>query len=271
MLKTRIKTIVILNIVIIPLVWFSYMPYLMNTATSVLSIAAIYEIYSLLSRPVNYYMFIISSAIAVAINYFDIPFLPVITAAVLGAALIVSALLMKFINRIKPQKTPAAVFISLFIPLFYRSIPELRKMEDGMYIVFLMIIESILTEMGGYFIGRKFGKHKLAPVISPNKTWEGAIGGTAAAVLLLNVIAFICSRLTGFSVSVLRFEIYLILGSLIGQYADLSTSVIKRVCGVKDYGEIFPGHGGVLDRFDSQLYSAPFTLVFISLAGPVIG
>lgn len=270
MLKTRIKTIVILNIVIIPLVCLSYKPYLMNIATSVLSIGAIYELYSALSKPLNYYMFIISSAAAVAVSYFDIPYLAHIITAALCVAVPVFLVLMLRLGKYSLSNTPTAFAFSLLIPLLYRSIPEIRAMEYGVFLVFMLIIQSILNEMGGYFIGRKLGKHKLCPTVSPNKTIEGALGGAAVAMLLLNIIGFICAKIAGFSINVPLFEIYLFAGSLIGQYSDLCASVIKRSCGIKDYGEVFPGHGGVLDRFDSQLFSAPFTLAVITLAGPIL-
>ena len=100
------------------------------------------------------------------------------------------------------------------------------------------------------------GKHKLAPALSPKKTIEGSIGGFAAAIVLMLVYGLIL-KLSGLTVNFLILAIYGFLGSLAGQLGDLAFSAIKRLHGVKDYSHIIPGHGGILDRFDSMLFIAP--------------
>lgn len=112
-----------------------------------------------------------------------------------------------------------------------------------------------ITDSGAYLIGRKIGKNKLAPKISPNKTWEGSIGGTIAAVVILAIYCNFVPVGTGAGLIALIF-ITLIL-SIFGQFGDLIESSLKRYYGVKDSGKILPGHGGILDRFDSMLIVMP--------------
>lgn len=124
---------------------------------------------------------------------------------------------------------------------------------------FWMILYALLivwtTDSGAYLIGRKIGKHKLAPMISPNKTWEGSIGGTLASVIIVGLYVFFFH--THFKYNVVLMIILTLIFSIGGQFGDLVESSFKRHYGVKDSGKILPGHGGILDRFDSLLFVLP--------------
>lgn len=271
MLKTRVKTVVVLNILIIPLVIFSYIPYLMNTAVALLSIAAVYEIYSVTDRlEKDEISFAVSCMAAVALCFVPIPEKAKILAAFLALAVLFFVIVM--IKKCRFNfGSPIAVFaLCLMIPLFLSSISDIRGLGLGVYCVFMMIINSIVTEMGGYFVGRKLGKHKFAPTVSPNKSVEGSLGGIFACLIIINALAAAVSAIVGFSVDWLKLEIYIVLCSVVGQLGDLAMSSVKRSVGVKDFGTCLPGHGGVLDRFDGQLFAAPFTYAFISLVGKII-
>lgn len=110
-----------------------------------------------------------------------------------------------------------------------------------------------------------FGKHKLAPVISPKKTVEGAIGGVVGAAVLTVIYGAAVSAFTTLTLSVPLCLAAGILGAVLGQIGDLSFSIVKRKSGIKDYGKIFPGHGGVLDRFDSVIFVAPLVELLLHL------
>ena len=115
-----------------------------------------------------------------------------------------------------------------------------------------------------YFAGRACGKHKLAPVISPHKTVEGAVGGVLGSVALMLLYALVIHR---FHVPV-RYgaaAVYGVLGAFASMLGDLTFSVIKRQTGIKDYGNLLPGHGGILDRFDSMIVVAPLTEILVRL------
>ena len=129
---------------------------------------------------------------------------------------------------------------------------------------------SVLTDIFAYLCGKGFGKHKLAPVLSPKKTVEGSVGGTICAVVILMTVALILSKQNILTVNYGILAVYLLSASVLGQFGDLAFSSVKRICGIKDYGKLLPGHGGVLDRFDSMLFVAPFTYLFCLCTGSFI-
>lgn len=124
--------------------------------------------------------------------------------------------------------------------------------------IWLVFITAFGTDIFAYFTGYLFGKHKLCPAISPKKTIEGAIGGVAGSVFLSIIFLLIFSPTL-----LLHGMIIGVLGSILAQFGDLTASIIKRKIGIKDYGNLIPGHGGVLDRFDSVLFTAPFIYYYI--------
>jgi len=124
---------------------------------------------------------------------------------------------------------------------------------DGFTTLLYAMLIVWLTDSGAYMIGRKLGKHKLAPKISPNKTWEGSIGGTIAATIIIGI--YLIFFPVGYN-WIIMIILTLIL-SIIGQFGDLIESSLKRFYGVKDSGKILPGHGGILDRFDSMILVMP--------------
>ena len=119
-------------------------------------------------------------------------------------------------------------------------------------------------------MGTRFGKHKLAPIVSPHKTWEGSAGGTACAVILLAAAAWILRRSGIVSVRMPYLTVYLLIASCLSQLGDLTFSAIKRIAGIKDYGTLLPGHGGILDRFDSLVFVIPFTVFVTRCFGPLV-
>ena len=139
------------------------------------------------------------------------------------------------------------------IPFLYYNIPP----SDETY-------QSVVADAGAFFVGNAMGKRKLAPHLSPNKSIEGAVGGLLAAIvgaLLYGLVLKLC----GYSVNFLGMMVYGLLGSLAGQMGDLAFSAIKREYGVKDYSNLLPGHGGMLDRFDSTIFTAPLLELLVIL------
>ncbi len=159
------------------------------------------------------------------------------------------------------------------------------------FIVYLFII-TIFTDVFAYFVGVKFGKNKMAPKISPKKTWEGAIGGTLVASIVGVCFAYFYGYIVGSETSKTIFHdlimfssfedfgsfvqflivfIITVSASIIGQIGDLVASKLKRTYNLKDFGNIFPGHGGVLDRFDSALFVALFLICVINVFSNIVG
>lgn len=136
-------------------------------------------------------------------------------------------------------------------------IMTMDKVDKGNIYVWLVFIIAFATDIFAYLVGKRFGKHKLIPKVSPKKTVEGSLGGIVGSL--------VCSVIFGFAFK-LDLNVILaisLLGSIIAQIGDLIASSIKRYCGIKDYGKLIPGHGGVLDRFDSVLLVAPYLYLVI--------
>lgn len=160
-------------------------------------------------------------------------------------------------KRLPIEKACLCFFGGLLLPYLFSSVTRILSPDGGRYVVLIPFVVACLSDSGAYFIGCRYGKHKMAPNISPNKSVEGFWGGVATAVLgmlaycVVMQFVFKCQVNYGYAV------IYGILGSFAGALGDLCFSVIKRQTGIKDYGNLIPGHGGVLDRIDSILTVSP--------------
>lgn len=126
-----------------------------------------------------------------------------------------------------------------------------------------------MTDTFAYFCGRAFGKHKLIPDVSPKKTVEGSVGGTVCAVLVTLLYGLLIGAVTESKPNYLPLALVTLIVSLVSQCGDLIMSLVKRKFGIKDYGKLFPGHGGVLDRFDSVICVSPF-IYFMTEFIPVL-
>lgn len=157
-----------------------------------------------------------------------------------------------------------AIFSGLVYPFFIGSLVRLRGMDGGKFYILVAFVLSMVADSGAYFVGRAFGKHKLAPVISPKKTVEGVIGGVAANIAAMLLFTFVLNRWFGFTqVNYVYAAIYGVLGAIASVVGDLTLSAAKRQAKIKDYGNLIPGHGGILDRFDSTMLVAPLTEILI--------
>ena len=169
-------------------------------------------------------------------------------------------------KEIKFSSLCVAFFSGLIYPFLMGALVRLRGMEEGVYYILVAFIISMVADSGAYFAGRAFGKHKLAPVISPKKTVEGAIGGVILNILGMILYTFILNKCFGFTqVNYFYAAIYGFVGAFGSMLGDLTFSVAKRQVGIKDYGNLFPGHGGILDRFDSTMICAPIAEALLLL------
>ncbi len=161
-------------------------------------------------------------------------------------------------------------FQTLYVSFLFAHIILVRKLSYGNYIMWFIFITAWLSDTLAYFVGIKFGRNKLIPAISPKKTIEGSIGGLVGSVIFNMIFAIVCSL--GFNLSVNYFALFFmaIIAGAMSQLGDLTASAIKREYGIKDYSNLLPGHGGILDRFDSVLFVAPtvyyFTVIFSVIA-----
>lgn len=171
--------------------------------------------------------------------------------------------------KLRFEKVIACFIGGVLIPFLFSSTVRVHNMENGRFYIILVLVLTFLPDSGAYFAGRFFGKHKLAPVISPKKTIEGAAGAVLVAMLGVVIYALVLNIFFDFEVSYTYCLIYGLAGSLADIFGDLCFSVIKRQTGIKDYGSLIPGHGGILDRFDSMMLVGPLTealLILVPLA-----
>jgi phosphatidate cytidylyltransferase len=151
----------------------------------------------------------------------------------------------------------------IYLGGFFSFLPATRLLPQGFFLTLMLVLGVWMGDIAAYFIGLKFGRHQLT-VVSPQKTWEGAIGGflaTLLAVILLSTVPFNAAAAFSWRKACLAGVII----SFFGQLGDLSQSALKREAGVKDSGTLLPGHGGILDRFDGLLFAAPAFYLFYCL------
>ncbi len=184
-------------------------------------------------------------------------------------------------EKISFTETATAVFVTLALSFAFGSLVFLRdgyggisenyRENEGIYYIAIALLSAWMTDTCAYFTGFFLGRKKLCPKISPKKTVEGAIGGIVGCVVF-NVIATLIYNitLTEESYPVLIIIPISILLSVIGMCGDLSASVIKRNMGIKDYGKIMPGHGGIMDRFDSVVFTAPALYAILLIINTVV-
>mgnify|MGYP000760225244 CR=1 FL=1 len=279
-MKTRIITAIVGILVLIG-VMFTFNTMVFNLVIAAITLIAIHEIYSALGfekKDWLMYAVLVPYTLLVMLSSYS---------AMRKLVMPMSFVLVTFFaiylvvrnGTISYQKASGLlVFSGIVIFCFYSFIrlKELLPVEtygyDAMFFILLILCFAWGGDTCAYFAGRAFGKHKLAPVVSPNKTVEGAIGGVIGSVVIGLLATIIYSALSGrfasltVAVTARHYIIIAAMGavaSVLGILGDLFASAVKRQAGIKDYGTIFPGHGGILDRFDSVMFIAPFVSIAV--------
>lgn len=191
-----------------------------------------------------------------------------------GAFLYVTALFavaMASNYTVTMEKMGGSFFLTALIPYFLSSFLRLRALPEWRAYILLPFVVAWLSDAFALFAGMAFGKHKLAPQLSPKKTVEGAVGGFVGSVVCCLIYGAVMQFGFQLQVSYGIFALYGALGSIVSQIGDLSFSYIKRQYGLKDFGNIFPGHGGVLDRFDSVIFCAPLIEILVHFLSAIQG
>ena len=185
------------------------------------------------------------------------------------ALIMLFLILLMFVYVFSYPKYEAKDVMAIFFGLFYIAVMlsyvyQIRVLESGGIYVVLLFLGSWGNDTLAYCAGRLFGKHKMSPVLSPKKTIEGAVGGVAGAGLLGFLYSLIAKNfiLTDSNLG-LVFAVICMVGALLSIIGDLAASAIKRNYDIKDYGTLIPGHGGILDRFDSVIFIAPIIYYFL--------
>ena len=195
-----------------------------------------------------------------------------------GTFLLIMFIIMLFDHeKVKFQEIALMSFVSFLVPLSLSTIVFLeKKNEYGIFYVILALLIPWISDAGAYFVGSAMGKHKMAPKISPKKSWEGFFGGIVTAVISVIAVGLgypwyigLIGGTADFTVNIPLLIVVAIVGSVLGVIGDFSASLLKRQCMVKDFGSILPGHGGILDRFDSVLFVAPFLYFVFNMIEPI--
>ncbi len=257
MLFYRILSAVVGIPVAIFLIWYGGIP--LSLAVLLLAVLGIYETGSLLRKTgVNVWMpgafwggllFVVNAYLK------NTDLLGAILLLLLAAGFI---RLVCLYPRFNMTELAVTVFVSLYAGWLLSHIIALRQLPGGFHLTLLMIITTWSTDTFAYFTGRAMGKRKLAPVLSPNKTVEGSIGGIAGSVGTAAVFWAV-----GQQFGLIHYILIGLFVGVLGQVGDLAESALKRLAGIKDSGSIIPGHGGILDRFDSMLITAPVVYFYL--------
>ncbi len=277
-MKTRIITGLVGLVIVIGWLFSMYTPIF----TAVLSIVGAIGVYEIMKtfKVKNIAFGILCLAVSVAIPFYftyksliTIPLFPIIAAVVL-VSLIIMVLDFK---RLTFDQVACSLFASAFVPsslscviLYrdtYKAFPDSYTESDGIFFILFAFFCCWLSDTFAYFVGRKFGKHKLAPEVSPKKTIEGAIGGIICTAALNAALFFVFKLRFNLSenISLPIVLVSSVLLSVISIFGDLAASTIKRHHGIKDFGNLLPGHGGVMDRFDSSCFVFPALYSIITI------
>ena len=268
-MKQRILTAVIGIGILIPILLFSH-TWFFPVAVAVCSVIALYELLRCLGLSRMWGVSVPTYVLAVAL-----PFLVRLADAaesmrLVALCVVACVLYLMAVSVFQYEKTSfaqlgEALLAGLYIVLGFNAIVFLRDLPGGEFLYLLVFIGAWITDTFAYFSGVLLGKHKLIPKVSPKKTVEGSIGGTLFCILSFLLFGVIMNVGFSYDVSYPALAISGLIVALVSQVGDLCMSVIKRERGIKDYGNLFPGHGGMLDRFDSILAVASVLAVICSV------
>ena len=264
----RIRTGILIGVIICGVLLLSHVPAIMTGTVVILNALAVFEMFQaahMLSERKLLGAMLIAS---VAVSLLPVPEYGKVLACVFPLSALIFAHIMRRCGRCILDVPLRICGICSLVLLMFKAIPSVRNLEHGFFCLLGAVLSGCITDIFAYITGKTLGKHKLCPVISPKKTVEGSIGGIFGTVAILLLLGFALEQANVVQVNFIALTFYAVLSSIVGQFGDLSMSAVKRCLGVKDYGTLFPGHGGVLDRFDSLLFIAPFTCLFCRHIGP---
>lgn len=259
---------VLSSAILLPLVLIVFIlgnKYVVDIFIGIVALRCIYELFHAFEQKGHHPVKWIGYLSAILIMFIHV--IPQKYALITIAAIIPISIVLLFILVLtKKAKTNvldiAITFFGIcYIVLFLMFMSIIREMENGKFLIWYVFLTSWMTDVFAYLTGKTIGKHHFTD-ISPNKTIEGCIGGTIGSAICVIIYTILINKFAGFNINIFLITIIGILLSIIGQIGDLSASAIKRYAGIKDYSDLIPGHGGMVDRTDSVIFIAPFTYLF---------
>lgn len=259
-MRKRVLTAVIGLPVLIGLLYLG--GYYTFVVCAVLSSVALYEYSTALNKKLDYkirWPFLVLLGFIVTLfmkfNYYAL-------APVLMLELILIFCMEVFMGKADAYRGMASVFGIVYISVMFGFLLLFETLPSGIYYMWMVFVIAFTTDTAAYFVGMALGKTKLAPKISPKKTVAGAFGGVFFAAIAMVIYGLVLQYGFGVKLPLYIYIVMGILGSIAGQCGDLTASMLKRKMEIKDFGKCLPGHGGILDRFDSILFIIPVVYVF---------
>ena len=257
-------------LVLIPFVIFSYtFPLLILTVF--MSGLGVYEVLKCIGKEKNIYLLVLAETVSASTQ--------ILTRVIaddntyLAAFMMISIVFFVLVlsgavftagreqGKITVAEAMLISVMTVYVSFGFSSLTLLRDMQYGLILLFIWFFLPWICDGMAYFSGRAFGKHKLIPAVSPKKTVEGAIGGVIGTLVLMMVFALVMQFGFGYTPNYPVLLLVTLVGCPISMCGDLIASLVKREYGVKDYGNLLPGHGGVMDRFDSCISTGPFIYI----------
>lgn len=244
--------------------------YLVDICVSAIAIMSLHEYFHSFkkeekdTRPIRWIAYL--SAISIALIHI-IPkeyAIPVVGAIIPISILVLFAQVIATNMKYNIKDIAITFFGICYIVIFLMFIPLIREMENGKILIWFVFFAAWGTDVFAYAIGRRFGKHKFSE-ISPKKSIEGCIAGAVGAAILMLGYTYICNYFWNMNINYVYILGISVILSLVGQIGDFSASSIKRYNGIKDFSNLIPGHGGLLDRIDSVIFIAPFAYFLLMM------
>ena len=253
---------------IVALIFIYGNKYVLDILVSIIAIMSLHEFYKAFetkAKPVKWIGYVAAAMIAI------IHMIPSSLILNLIAAIVPISILLLFLTIIFTNMRTNIIDISVtffgicYVVIFLIFVPLLREnLQNGKILIWYIFWAAWGTDVFAYVVGKTLGRHKFTR-ISPNKTIEGCIGGTVGAILIVLIYTIVCNNIWNLQINYLYIALIGCALSILGQIGDLSASSIKRYTEIKDFSNLIPGHGGMLDRIDSVLFIAPFAYFLLSL------
>lgn len=277
---TKMKERILSGIVIVVffsviVVFNSTFPMALNIAIAIISALCVHELVKASDLTRHWALYLPSLVVAALIPFSGIIYQGNLVLYSIYSLVMFLALII-YHNTISFKDLAIIYSMSIMIPSALQTIVSTRNLSEGhgMFYAMIAVLSAWIPDVGAYFVGTFFGKHKLCPDISPKKTVEGLCGGIAANIIAMIIFGMLFSFIYYDGQKQVNYIVLAFVGlggALTSVIGDLSFSLIKRGCGVKDFGQIIPGHGGILDRFDSVIFTAPYVYIFVSMMPMVLG
>lgn len=258
MFKTRLLSGIVL--VLVALTTIISGGYVLYATVLILSLIGVFELYRVMKVQGDGFSMLAATGYLGVIIYYLLLLLNLQSYIMMEIIFTLTAMMFVYVfsyPKYRSEQVMAAFFGIVYVAVMLSYIFQTRNLMDGAYLVWLIFICSWGCDTCAYCVGMLIGKHKMSPKLSPKKSIEGAVGGVAGAALLGAVYAAVVGKYLNSENQIAAYAVICAVGALISMVGDLAASAIKRNHGIKDYGKLIPGHGGVLDRFDSVIFTAP--------------